>query len=345
MDEFVTDHWPGFVGMSLRLYSPHTRKWSIYWVNNQKGVLEPPVVGSFSNGVGVFEGHDELDGRPIAVRFTWSSITPTGVRWEQASPDEGHLGRTDHGDDARSSSAGATGASHGATVKVIELRNYLLQQGAPFIRYFEEHFLLSQRAEGMHPLGQFEVVGEPDRFVWIRGFDDMRTRLRGLTAFYSGPFWEARRSEANAMMPSITMHLFGRRRRGSDGGATLEDRASQPPGALPPETGLVVADFYRTEPAKLGRLVELFEQRVRPILLEQRHHVLGHFVAELQPNDYPRLPVIQDPTLLVVLSAYRDRERCAAMRHDWRSGGPVLQGGMQPLLTGEGTYRGRPPGR
>ena len=45
--------------------------------------------------------------------------------------------------------------------------------------------------------------------------------------------------------------------------------------------------------------------------------------------------VIQDPTLLVVLSAYRDRERCAAMRHDWRNGGPVLQEGMQPLLTGE----------
>jgi hypothetical protein len=90
MDEFVTDHWPGFVGMSLRLYNPHTRKWSIYWANNQKGVLEPPVVGSFSNGVGVFEGHDELDGRPIIVRFTWSNITATGARWEQEfSPDEG----------------------------------------------------------------------------------------------------------------------------------------------------------------------------------------------------------------------------------------------------------------
>ena len=78
MDEFVTDHWPGFVGMSLRLYDPHTRLWSIYWASNQKGVLEPPVVGSFSDGVGVFEGHDELDGRPIVVRFTWSNITRDG---------------------------------------------------------------------------------------------------------------------------------------------------------------------------------------------------------------------------------------------------------------------------
>lgn len=90
MDDFATDHWTGFVGMSLRLYNPHTRTWSIYWVNNQKGVLEPPVVGSFSDGVGVFEGHDELDGRPIVVRYTWSHVTKTGARWEQEfSPDGG----------------------------------------------------------------------------------------------------------------------------------------------------------------------------------------------------------------------------------------------------------------
>jgi hypothetical protein len=223
-------------------------------------------------------------------------------------------------------------------MQVIELRNYLLRPDAPFIRYFEEHFLLSQRAEGMHPLGQFEVVGEPDRFVWIRGFDDTATRLRGLSAFYGGPFWHARRDEANAMMlEHHNVHLL--RPLGSiaamTGGVTLEDRAPEPPGAVRPETGLVVVDFYRTEPAKLGGLVERFEQRVRPALLRQGHHVLGHFVAELQPNDYPRLPVIQDPALLVVLSAYRDRERCAALRHDWHRGSPVLEGDMQPFLASE----------
>jgi hypothetical protein len=95
IDDFVTDHWPGFVGMSLRLYDPHTRRWSIYWVNNQKGVLEPPVVGAFHEGVGVFEGRDELDGRPIRVRYTWSSITATSARWEQAfSPDDGRTWET-----------------------------------------------------------------------------------------------------------------------------------------------------------------------------------------------------------------------------------------------------------
>lgn len=90
MDDFTTDHWPGFVGMSLRLYNPRTRQWTIYWVTNQTGVLQPPVVGSFAGGIGVFEGHDELDGRPIVVRYTWSNITKTSARWEQDfSPDEG----------------------------------------------------------------------------------------------------------------------------------------------------------------------------------------------------------------------------------------------------------------
>ncbi len=225
-------------------------------------------------------------------------------------------------------------------MQVIELRNYLLEDGrtGDFIRYFEEHFLFSQREEGMHPLGQFEVVDAPSRFVWMRGFADMPARLRGLSGFYGGSFWQARRPEANAMIrENHDVHLL--RPLGPvgalTGGLSLEDRASEPPGALPPHTGLVVVDFYRTEPGGLGRLVELFERRVRPVLVERGHQVLGHFVAELTPNDYPRLPVIQDPTLLVVLSAYRDREHHAAMRHDWSDMVAVGPGEMPGRLTAD----------
>jgi hypothetical protein len=90
IDDFVTDHWPGFVGMSVRLYNRRTRQWSIYWASTRTDGFEPPVVGSFENGTGVFEGRQELDGQPILVRFTWSDISRTGARWEQAfSPDSG----------------------------------------------------------------------------------------------------------------------------------------------------------------------------------------------------------------------------------------------------------------
>jgi hypothetical protein len=212
-------------------------------------------------------------------------------------------------------------------MQVIELRNYLLAEGrtADFMRYFEEHFLVSQRDEGMHVLGQFEVVDQPSRFVWIRGFADMPARLRGLSGFYSGAFWLERRAEANSMIREHEdVHLL--RPLGSiatlAGGLTLEDRASEPAGVVPPDAGLVVADFYRSEPGGLGGLVEAFERRVGPALTGRGAQVLGHFVAELAPNDYPRLPVIQDPALLVILTAYRDRAHHAALRSDWSDGVP-----------------------
>jgi hypothetical protein len=220
-------------------------------------------------------------------------------------------------------------------MRVLELRNYLIRPGRTrdFIRYFEEHFLFSQRDEGMCPLGQFEVVGEPDRFVWLRGFEDMGTRVRGLSGFYGGAFWQARRGEANAMiLAHENVHLLRPLAplAALTGGATLEDRAGDAPGALPPEPGLVVADFHHTDPAARTELVAQFERRVRPALAGHGHDVLGHFVAELAPNDYPRLPVIQDPTLFLVLSAYREGQPCAAC-------GPTVQDGLRTLLTAETT--------
>jgi hypothetical protein len=236
-------------------------------------------------------------------------------------------------------------------MQVLELRNYLLKPGRTrdFIRYFEEHFLFSQRDGGMYPLGQFEVVGEPDRFVWIRGFEDMGTRGHGLRGFYGGAFWQARRDEANAMMlEHHDVHLLRPLAplASLTGGATLEDRAAEPPGALPLHTGLVIADFYHAEPTALRSLVDHFERRVLPALAEEGHDVLGHFVAELAPNDYPRLPVIQDPSLLAVLSAYRDGEQYAGMRRGWSARGPVVAGNRRaPLIADTTTLCLRPTAR
>jgi len=224
-------------------------------------------------------------------------------------------------------------------VTVIELRNYRLRPGATgdFIRYFEEHFLDSQRDEHMHPLGQFEVVAQPDRFVWVRAFEDMRARLQGLTGFYGGSFWQARRDQANAMMVEHhDVHLLRPLAPIArlTGGARPEDRASEPPGVVSSRTGLVTADFYHAAPEAREDLVDRFDRTVRPALEADGHQVLGHFVAELEPNDYPRLPVIQDPSLLVVLSAYRDPGECSRMRRGWSARGPI---GLERLLAKNAT--------
>ncbi len=89
-DEFRTDFDGGFVGMSLRFFDPRTRQWWIYWADTRRcGRLDPPVVGAFEGDVGVFEGEDTFDGRPILVRFVWSGVTTETPRWEQAFSEDG----------------------------------------------------------------------------------------------------------------------------------------------------------------------------------------------------------------------------------------------------------------
>ena len=87
-EEFRTGFWPNFIGMSFRFFNPATKQWAIYWADNLRGTLEPPVYGSFTGDVGVFEGRDTLEGRPIVVRFTWARVTTT-PRWEQAFSEDG----------------------------------------------------------------------------------------------------------------------------------------------------------------------------------------------------------------------------------------------------------------
>src|SRR5262249_4483363 len=167
---------------------------------------------------------------------------------------------------------------------------------------------------------------------------DMAARLRGLSSFYGGPFWQARRDAANAMMlEHHNVHLLRPLApiTALTGRATPEEHASEPPGDLPARTGLVAVDFYRTAPEAVEDLVDRFERKLRPVLAASGHQVLGHFVAELAPNDYPRLPVIQDPSLLIVLSAYRDRSHSTIARRDWTARGPVVAGGLERLLTAD----------
>ena len=65
---------------------------------------------------------------------------------------------------------------------------------------FERHFIESQEALGMRILGTFRDLQRADRFVWIRAFDNMASRLAGLSAFYGGPVWKEHGPLANTTM-------------------------------------------------------------------------------------------------------------------------------------------------
>lgn len=89
-DVFCSEYGGGFIGMSFRFYDPETGQWSIYWADTRRpGLLDPPVIGSFSGDTGLFEGDDTFEGRPIRVRFIWSRVGTPNPRWEQAFSDDG----------------------------------------------------------------------------------------------------------------------------------------------------------------------------------------------------------------------------------------------------------------
>lgn len=88
--ELVADGPGGhFEGLSLRLYNPQTRQWSLNFANSRIGILDPPTIGGFKDGRGEFFCQDTLDGRAIFVRFVISKIDPDTLRFEQAFSDDG----------------------------------------------------------------------------------------------------------------------------------------------------------------------------------------------------------------------------------------------------------------
>lgn len=95
MDTYRTTQMPGeegklFEGLTLRLFDPKTRLWSIYWVASNVGVLDPPVQGSFENNIGHFFTKDKFKGKPIIMMFRWDARDKERPVWSQAfSADNG----------------------------------------------------------------------------------------------------------------------------------------------------------------------------------------------------------------------------------------------------------------
>jgi hypothetical protein len=76
--------------LSLRLYNPKARQWTLSYANSASGVLSLPVTtGEFRNGRGEFYNQEIFGDRTILVRFIISDIKPKSVHFEQAFSDDG----------------------------------------------------------------------------------------------------------------------------------------------------------------------------------------------------------------------------------------------------------------
>ena len=193
--------------------------------------------------------------------------------------------------------------SYGPAVnEIVELRRYTLHPGQRdvLIELFDREFVETQEATGMRVLGQFRDLGDPDQFVWVRGFPDMATRRAALTAFYTGPAWRANSAAANATMIDVDNVLL-LRPAGRDGAFRLDPAVRDIPAS-----SLVVARIYALAEPAGDALVELFANT------GTGGTPLGLLRTEYAENDYPALPVRTGVHRLVSFTSYPDRDTYVA---------------------------------
>ncbi len=189
---------------------------------------------------------------------------------------------------------------------LVELRQYTLHPGVrdQLIALFEREFVESQEEIGMRIIGTFRDLENPDRFVWLRGFEDMTSRALQLQQFYGGPIWKAHRDAANVtMIDSDNVLLL--RPATDKSGFDLTGVVRAPRGSQETKSGMIVATIYHVNDA--GKFAKEFNQDFAPWLREADIPILGTFVTEYHPNTFPALPVREDANVFVWFTGFADR--------------------------------------
>jgi NIPSNAP len=203
---------------------------------------------------------------------------------------------------------------------VLELRQYTLHPGRreAFIELFDTTFADPLEATGMTVIGQFRDLDRPDRFVWLRGFQDMPARAGELATFYDSELWHAHRNEANASIDDSDNVLL------LEPVSPARRLASPPPRAglkdSPTAGGLVVVTLYYTKAESLSTFTTLFDHTLRPALDAAGARTLGLYVTSMQTNNFPRLPVRTGEHIVVWVAAFAGPDAYAAYQVDLSSG-------------------------
>jgi quinol monooxygenase YgiN len=212
---------------------------------------------------------------------------------------------------------------------VVELRQYTLHPGRrdALIDVFDKHLVEPQEEAGMKVIGQFRDVDRPDRFVWLRGFDDMESRRVLLGAFYGGPVWAEYKDAANATMISSDDVLL----LAPAWPDAAFDLAGAGRGRRDPAGAIVGARIFHVEPAREADFVELFQNEAAPLLADLGAPLLTAFVTEHAENSFPRLPVRADENVFIAFSRFADA--AAHARHEATlDNSAAWQGDLLPRL-------------
>jgi hypothetical protein len=212
---------------------------------------------------------------------------------------------------------------------IVELRQYTLRPGQRdiLIELFDREFIESQEALGARIIGQFRDLGDPDRFVWVRGFQDMLSREGALKAFYGGPVWKEHRERANStMIDSDDVLLLRPARPGS--GFSLETVERPTIGATHLPDGIVVASIYYFDDPIGDATAESFERDLISASARAGARILAYFMTESSPNTFPALPVREGENVIVCFTTAEIPDiavRQAARRREVRRLAPTTR--------------------
>jgi hypothetical protein len=77
------------IGMGVRTLYTETGQWADHWTSVRNGIVNPPMMGSFHEGVATFLSDEVDNGVTIKARGVWDRITPASCRWHQATSKDG----------------------------------------------------------------------------------------------------------------------------------------------------------------------------------------------------------------------------------------------------------------
>ncbi|MEO8763627.1 MAG: hypothetical protein ABI416_05040 [Ginsengibacter sp.] len=191
-------------------------------------------------------------------------------------------------------------------IRVLELRNYLLKPNIAekFSDYFATHFVQPMAVLGGYTLGQFKIKGVHDRFIWMRGFTDMTTRLKFLNDFYvNSQVWKEFGPGANDMMINsdnvyLLKPLFDDKNPGDD------DRDFNG-NIITNKKGVIVVDFYICN-GTLEKATNLMTSAYITFIKTLDIHNISFWISEMQENKFPGLPAFQDKNLLLTITSFKD---------------------------------------
>lgn len=214
-------------------------------------------------------------------------------------------------------------------IKVLELRNYLLKPKSieNFRKLFNDRFVEPMKELGGYTVGQFRINGDEDKFVWMRGFQDMKSRFDFLNAFYlNSPVWKKYRGDANGMIVnSDNVYLLRPLEINNLTVAEAERRFGK-------KNAVVVVDFYICN-STLDKTIALFKKDYIPFLKGLDVKDVTFWVSEMSENDFPRLPVFQDKNLLVSITVFKSEQEAETKLKRINSPTAELDNSMKELIT------------